>query len=167
MPFLSSLAPKLIAKNGVWVPGNPFSLYVGSRQYRAPMFRQCIYQLFIFNTFISLFSNNKFLNSLRILRSILFPNLWKLMLCYFGLLYYIFKSLKIYCCKLWTAPSYFWTCLESIFKPYKTYYFSINTGFLTNYTYIHTYIHIHTHTDIYIYIYNENKDDSTYKRCVI
>ena len=32
----------------------------------------------------------------------------------------------VYCCKLWTA--YFWKCPESIFKVYKSCYFSINTS---------------------------------------
>ena len=83
------------------------------------------------NKFISyLFSNNKFLISLRILCSILFGKVWKLMVYYFALFYYVSKYLKIDCCKRWTVASYFWTCHESIFKACKSCYFSINTGFL-------------------------------------
>ena len=40
-----------------------------------------------------------------------------------ALFYYISKALKIDCCKLWTAASYFWASPESIFKDIR--------GFLT------------------------------------
>ena len=51
-----------------------------------------------------------------ILCSILFPNLWKLIVYYFALFYYISKSLKNDCSKPSTVASYFLTCPESIFK---------------------------------------------------
>ena len=84
------------------------------------------------NIFISyLFLNNKFLNSLMILCSILFPNIWKFMVYYFALFCCISKYLKIDYCKLWATASYFLTCPESIFKGYKSSCFSIDTSFLT------------------------------------
>ena len=112
------------------------------------MSRQCIYQLIIFKQ-----KNPKFSQD--------------------SLLYFIFKSLKINCCKLWTAASYFWTFSLSIFKAYESCYFSINAGFLLTKKktiirkkscpnthkiyiniYIYTYLYIYIYINIYIYTWN-------------
>ena len=72
---------KFDAKNGIWFLRDPFYVYgvkltfTSMRQYNKTLsvITGCLYQG---NAFISyLFSNNKFLSSVRILYSILFPNL--------------------------------------------------------------------------------------------
>ena len=140
-----------------------------------PVSRQYIYELFTFK-------QHKFLNFLRILFSIVFWSLWKLMFYFFALFYYISKSLKIDCCKLWFAASYFWPCPKSFFKAYKHrfpdkwrtnhwlwykscfYIFMMNILKYCNkikqyisdkyiYTHIYTYIYIYIYIYIYLHIY--------------
>ena len=88
---------KFDAKNGIWFLRDPFYVYgvkltfTSMRQYNKTLsvITGCLYQG---NAFISyLFSNNKFLSSVRILYSILFPNLWKMIAANYELLQIIFE----------------------------------------------------------------------------